>query len=370
MSVRKRSTKKGGKTVQVYFVDFRFKHSDGRVERVRMDSPVNTQRGAEQYERELRQQLLAGTYRRQEEAPEAAEVPTFSGFKERFLTYSETNNKAATVEAKRQIIRTHLEPFFGRKRLDAIGVPEIEAYKASRLKLGRSPKTINNTLTVLHNMLALAVEYRHIDHIPHFKWMKRAITDFDFFTFEEAPRLVEAADGQWKTMVLVAMDTGLRRGELIALQWDAVDLVAGRLVVKRNVWRGHFGTPKGGRPREVPLTDRAIAALKAHRHLRGQYVFCNEDGTYLKNDTLRKHLNRICKRAGLREVGWHTLRHTFASHLVMKGVPLKAVQELMGHATIDMTMKYAHLSPDARREAIKVLERPAVGNGWAMTSGG
>ncbi len=162
----------------------------------------------------------------------------------------------------------------------------------------------------------------------------------------------------------MALDTGLRRGELIALQWDAVDLVAGRIIVKRNVWRGHFGTPKGRLPREVPLTYRTITALKAHRHLRGHYVFCNDDGSYLKNDTMGKNLKRNCKRAGLQEVGWHVLRQTFASHLVMKCVPLKAVQELMGHATIDMTMKYAHLSPDASREAIKVLERPAVGTGF------
>src|SRR5882762_7301135 len=68
---------------------------------------------------------------------------------------------------------------------------------------------------------------------------------------------------------------------------------------------------------------------------------------------------RACKRAGLRPISWHVLRHTFASHLVMRGVPLKAVQELLGHATIEMTMRYAHLSPDARRDAVGVLDLPA-----------
>ena len=65
---------------------------------------------------------------------------------------------------------------------------------------------------------------------------------------------------------------------------------------------------------------------------------------------------RACKRAGLRPISWHVLRHTFASHLVMRGVPLKAVQELMGHATIEMTMRYAHLSPDVRRNAVQLLD--------------
>jgi site-specific recombinase XerD len=69
-------------------------------------------------------------------------------------------------------------------------------------------------------------------------------------------------------------------------------------------------------------------------------------------------LNRAIKRAGLGAFGWHTTRHTFASHLVMRGVPLKAVQELMGHATILMTMRYAHLAPDVARDAVKLLDLP------------
>jgi integrase len=107
-------------------------------------------------------------------------------------------------------------------------------------------------------------------------------------------------------MIQVALHTGLRRGELIALQWDAVDLVAGRLLVKRNVWRGHFGTPKGGRSREVPLNAVALQVLKAHRHLRGAFVFCDATGAYLKNDTCRNAILRASKRAGLRPIGWHT----------------------------------------------------------------
>lgn len=68
---------------------------------------------------------------------------------------------------------------------------------------------------------------------------------------------------------------------------------------------------------------------------------------------------RVCKRAGLRRIGWHVLRHSFASHLVMKGVPLKVVQELLGHATMEMTMRYAHLSPNVGRDAVKLLDAPA-----------
>ncbi|WP_228530701.1 MULTISPECIES: site-specific integrase [Myxococcaceae] len=146
------------------------------------------------------------------------------------------------------------------------------------------------------------------------------------------------------------------------MRWEDVDLVAGRLVVRRTVWRGHFGSPKGGRSREVPLNARALDALQAHPHLRGPFVFCDAARTYLKNDTVRSALLRACRRAGLREVGWHTLRHTFASHLVMRGAVLKSVQELLGHASLEMTMRYAHLSPDVRRDAVGLLDGGAQGH--------
>ena len=109
-----------------------------------------------------------------------------------------------------------------------------------------------------------------------------------------------------------------------------------------------------------------VVALKAHRHLRGAFVFCDATGAYLKNDTCRNAILRASKRAGLRPIGWHTLRHSFASHLVARGVPLKAVQELLGHATIEMTMRYAHLSPDVKKDAVRALEGHTGGT-WRGT---
>ena len=158
-------------------------------------------------------------------------------------------------------------------------------------------------------------------------------------------------------MMVVAIKTGLRQGELLGLQWDDVDLVAGRLVVRRAVSRGRLSTPKSGKSREVPLSPNAVLALKQHRHLRGEFVFCNPDGSRLTKGRCKWPLWRVCKRAGLRRIGWHFLRHTFASHLVMNGEPLKAVQELLGHSTISMTEQYAHLSPDVRRDAVTRLDR-------------
>jgi integrase len=160
----------------------------------------------------------------------------------------------------------------------------------------------------------------------------------------------------------------MRRGELVALRWQDVDLEAGKVLVRQTIWRGIIGLPKNHKPREIPLSANVVAMLKAHRHLRGPLVFCDAGGEYLRVNKLNRVMEAACKRAGLRHIGWHVLRHTFASHLAMRNVPLKAVQELLGHASIQMTMRYAHLSPTVSRSAVDLLESPAVAAGWQRTN--
>jgi integrase len=327
---------------------------NGEVVKVRKVSPIQNLRAAEQFERQLRQSILDGTFGKEREVQR---VPTLAEFESEFMTtYVRVNNKPSTVSTKQAALQVWLVPFFGKMHLDEIGPREIERFKSNMLDAGMSPKTTNNYLSMLRRILTLAAEWRIISHVPPVKWLKCPPSKFDFLDFGEADRLIAAADDEWRPMILTALKTGMRLGELLALLWEDVDLVAGRLMVRRAVARGIIGTPKSGRTREIPLSADLQRCLKAHRHLRGELVFCKASGEMYRKEETKHPLWRACKRAGLRRIGWHCLRHTFASHLVMRGAPIKAVQELMGHSTIEMTMRYSHLSPDVRRDAVSLLD--------------
>jgi integrase len=337
-------------------VDVTVQHRDGREERVRRVAPIQNRRAAEHYEHELRQSLLDGSFHAPKK--EVTEVPTLASFAEAFVeTYAETNNKPSEVRAKKKILRVHLVPALGTRKLDTIGVEEIERYKATKLKAGLAPKTINNHLTVLHKLLVVAREWGRLRDVPPVQWMHVPAPEFEFLTFDEADALMAAADSEWRAMVTLGLKAGLRQGELLALRWTDVDLTAGRMLVRRNLCEGHIGTPKGGRGRELPLGDIARTALEAHPRRASELVFAAPDGKALTSAACKWPLWRACTRAGLRRIGWHALRHTFASHLAMLGAPLKAIQELLGHATIEMTMRYAHLIPEVARQTVQLLDR-------------
>jgi integrase len=163
-------------------------------------------------------------------------------------------------------------------------------------------------------------------------------------------------------VVLLAGEAGLRRGEITALEWGDVDLKKRQLCVQRAVWQGHTEAPKGGRHRYVPLTQRLTAALQAGRHLRGPLVFCDRRGTALNEKIIGDHVDHAARAAKLKSRGIHILRHTFCSHLAMRGAPARAIQELAGHADLRTTQRYMHLSPAALESAIRLLERGNFGD--------
>lgn len=291
----------------------------------------------------------------EQRADPSAKAPLFGDFATDFLEkYARANNKPSEYESKKGILEQHLVPWFAELRLDELGAEDVEAYKAAKLKLGLAEKTVNNHLAVLGKMLALAIEWKRTGFAPKVKRLKLPEQKFDFLTFDEAHRLVQNAGG-WAQMIIVALNTGLRMGELLGLR--ASDVFHDKLMVRQAIVRGKVTTPKSHKPREVPLNARARAAFAALNVVHADpasRVF----GEMARGGT-KWPLWSACKGAGLRRIGWHVLRHTFASHLVMRGVPMKSVQELLGHSDIRMTMRYAHLSPDVKVDAVSELDKPA-----------
>jgi integrase len=272
--------------------------------------------------------------------------------------------KPSGIAAKETILKVHLVPLLGTKRLDAVSNEDIQCLK-SRLR-DRAPKTVNNVLTVLNTMLKKAVEWGAIERLPcAIRLLPIPPASAPFHDFDEFEQLVESArkrDFDAYLVVLLGGEAGLRRGEMTALEWGDVDLKKRQLCVQRSVWKGHTETPKGGRLRYVPLTRRLTAALQAARDLRGPLVFCDREGKPLNEKIIADHVDHAARAAKLKNRGVHVLRHTFCSHLAMRGAPARAIQELAGHADLRTTQRYMHLSPAALDAAIRLLDSLTVGS--------
>lgn len=284
---------------------------------------------------------------------------TLAQFVPRFLKlYAKVQNKPSEYDSKESKFRIHLVPEFGHLRLDQITSEKLAEFASDRLEDDASPKTINNILTTMNMALKMAVEWGDLAKAPKIPWLEVPEAEFVFLDFAPARALIDAAnEPMWGEMVLVAVRTGLRLGELRALRAEDVDLKRKVLRVRKAAYKNKIGTPKTkASRREVPLCESAVKALKVRLATGNKLVFCNEDGSLLTKEQCKWPLWRVCDRAGLDRMGWHVMRHTFASHLAMRGRTLKEIQELMGHTTIKMTLRYAHLSPEVKREAVAVLD--------------
>jgi integrase len=357
MSVTIRPYRGGG-----WEVDIRVVSPDGtRHKRERKHAPISSRaavgRWAAARERVLFERLLSPP----NDQPRK-EVPTLQEFAPRFVDgHARANRqKPSGIASKTAILRLYLIPAFGRRRLDAIKSEDVQRLKA-QLEI-KSPKTVNNILAVLSILLKKAVEWDVIERMPcRIKLLPIEKSAAAFHDFEEYERLVAVAraiDQRTYLIVLLGGEAGLRCGEMIALEWADIDLAKRQLCVRRSDWNGQVGTPKGGRQRYVPLTRRLTAALAEYRHLRSKRVFCQDDRTPFTRQIVQGRMKLAARRANVRR-GVHILRHTFCSHLSMRGAPPKAIQELAGHADLTMTQRYMHLSPAALDAAIGLLERPS-----------
>jgi integrase len=274
-------------------------------------------------------------------------------------THGRTVRSPSGIAAKETILNVHLVPLFGPKRLDAITTEDVQRLK-NQLR-DRAPKTVNNVLTVLNMLLKKAVEWNAIERMPcTIRLLPIPKGSAGFYDFDEYERLVAAAKATDRVpylIVLLGGEAGLRCGEMMALEWSDVDLVKRQFRVERSDWKGHVTATKGGRVRHVPMTIRLMTALREHRHLRSARVLCQRDGSPLTQKIVQNDVRRSARRAQLEKGGVHRLRHTFCSHLAMRGAPARAIQELAGHMDLATTQRYMHLSPAAIEGAIRLLDQ-------------
>jgi len=329
--------------------------------RYRLPSPDNSRAGAKVYELLVRQKLARGEPLR--EIPKPKDVKTtFAAFADRwFKDYVVVNNKLSEQRSKTSILKVHLFPFFGKMDLREISRYEIDRYKADKQKKGVNHKTINNSLHVLSKCLKTAEEWEVLDATPKIKHLKVAPPKFDYLSQEECDLLLLNASGIIKDMILFAWHTGLRFGEIIALTWNDIDLERGTISVNKAIARGYLGTTKSNKTRQAYVTADVREMLDRRRkETANAIVFPNTKGRYMIQQRCVEWLHDICDKSGLRRIGWHTFRHTFASHLVEKGVSLRTVQDLLGHSDPQTTMRYAHLGPVILQEAIRIFDKPRI----------
>ena len=205
---------------------------------------------------------------------------------------------------------------------------------------------MNRYLATFKSAFLLAIENEKVTKNPFrkVKLQKENNTRVRFLTEDEEARLFKAIPSQWHAPMLVALHTGMRFGKQMRLRWEDIDFKQELLTVMES---------KSGSARHVPLNQIAVSTLRAiPRRLNCPWVFYNDEAS------MRQQLPRQWEglaEAKIENFHWHDLRHTFASRLVMAGVDLYAVKELLGHHSIEMTQRYAHLAPSHLKQAVEAL---------------
>jgi len=284
------------------------------------------------------------------------------------------------------IIRCFIEPF-GDYALANITPVLIDQWRTQRLKNNISPHTINRNITGLKAALSKAVLWEFINTHPLDK-LKQLKSDHSvkvrYLTTDEEIRLREAIlqrddkikserdnANQWRRergydlfpnltgfkfadhispMILLSLNTGLRQGEVFSLKWESINFERSLLTIEGD-------NAKSGRTRHVPLNSEALNTLVEWKKQAApiNYIFANKQGEPF--DNVKKSWSRILKLAKIDSFRWHDMRHHFASRLVMAGVDLNTVRELLGHSDLTMTLRYAHLAPEHKANAVEKLVR-------------
>jgi integrase len=314
------------------------------TERGRPAAGYFTKRTAEAWLRDVLERARAGTL------PGMVRTgATFAEACEEWLRYMEhdLDRKPSTLVQYRSSVRAHFVPAFGDLRLEDVTAERIEAWKAT---LRMSNRTKMKLLTELNGVFVRARRAYKLPYNPMTdveKPHQRSSTAIEVFAPEEVWALVRAAESEQDAAIyLTAAFTGLRRGELVALRWRDIAFAAQRVRVCGSFAGARLTTPKSGKVRSVPLAPdvaSALARLAARGYWTGDddLVFPGMLGSYLDASALARRYKAALRRAALRPLRFHDLRHTFGTRMIAKA-DIRRVQEWMGHADVATTMKYLH----------------------------
>jgi integrase len=268
---------------------------------------------------------------------------SLSHFSERYLEHARAHKRSWVRDEQ---MLGHLQRFFGDATLADITTLRVEGYQQARLQ-HVCPATVNRELALLKHMMNLSERWG-LHHGPNpvrfVRFLREDNYRFRTLSDEEEKALLIHCPAYLQDMVAFAINTGLRCGDVFGLKWEEVDLEKRRLKVIMG---------KTQRPLEVPLNEVACDKLQAWGAIRKcPFVFYNL-ATGDRFYDVKAGLGKAVRDAGLKNVTWHTFRHTFASRLTRDGVDLVTVKELLGHSTITVTMRYAHTNQEAKERAVK-----------------
>jgi integrase len=302
---------------------------------------------------------------------------TFKTYAAEWLKGSTGNLKASTIAFYTDNLRRHVYPLLASRAIGSITRADCRELVATARGKGLRLNTVRGINRTLSVVLSQAVEDEKLSANPALRMGKHLRRgDEPEHTIEplsaaDAALLVETAEKhfpRWHPWVLCALRTGLRLGELLALQWGDVDWNGGFLTVQHNIVRGVVTSPKSHQRRRVDMTPQLKAALLAWRRLQRRrwikkgkslppWVFASLEGTALEERNVRHVFTRMLEKADLRQIRIHDLRHSYATLLLQAGAPITYVSQQMGHRDASITLRvYAHYLPDASRREVDRLD--------------
>jgi integrase len=319
-----------------------FIDATGRRRQLKTSAPTLTQA------RDIRNAKLAEAEKQRVLGYAPPTKDTFTDFSAEYLKHQKTRITPMAYERSRGIVETHLKTAFGPMRLAAIRRKDIENYISTRSEAKVKPGTIIKEFNVLKHLLTVAVrrELIPVNHARDVRPPKAPAGREKYLSMEEALLILAHSPAWLRPIVLLLLATGMRRGELLGMQWRHVDMGHNRIFLPKT---------KNGHSRTVQLNELASTVLAAiPRKQPTDYVFPESEQVSPVNISLA--FLRACRRAGVTDCRLHDLRHTCASHLAMRGANIQAVGKVLGHRDPRMTARYSHLSPDYLQQTVKLLD--------------